>query len=81
MTSLQCHTLPCIFLVPKDPFVHKPGEGPSAADLTGEYSDDEKSSSSKQKKKAAEPTTTTKKGTPQEGKVNAHTKTLNVFIE
>ena len=65
--------------MPKDPFVHKPGEGPSAADLTGEYSDDEKGSSSKQKKKTAEPTTTTKKGTPQQEKVNAHKNSEGVY--
>lgn len=53
-----------------DPFVHKPGEGPSSAELTGEHSDDEQGSSKKQKKRAAEPTSSTKTGSPQQEKVN-----------
>ena len=43
------------FSVPKDRFVHKPGEGPSSFDLTGEHSDGEKSSSNQIKEKTAKP--------------------------
>ena len=72
--NLQCN----IFSVPTDPdpFVHKPGEGPSSAELTGEHSDDDQSSSSKQKKKAAKPTSMAKKGTPQQAKVNGKKEVL-----
>ena len=57
--------------MPKDPFVHKPGQGPSSSDLTGERSDDEKSSSKQKKTKAAEPSNTPK-GTPLQQKVNGN---------
>jgi hypothetical protein len=56
-----------LFLVDKDPYVHKPGEGPSSAELTGEHLE---ASSKKQKKKAAEPASSNKTGTPQQEKVN-----------
>lgn len=61
--------------VATDPYVHKPGEGPSSADLTGEHSDDDTISRSKDKKKkkeenAAKSPSASQPGTPSQRQVN-----------
>lgn len=62
--------------VPADPFVHKPGEGPSSADLTGEHSDGGSASSKQKKKKAAEPSGA-HVGTPLQQQVKGNKDTYN----